>query len=111
MMEDNDERIKDPIMKRFMIKVGHALNYDFSIFDYDYETTCSEAELKKARVELEALYLFYINEKTKDQFQQKLELLKQENQENKKTNEEKKVSNKKTNEEEEQDDESDYDDA
>ena len=109
MMEDNDERIKDPIMKRFMIKVGHALNYDFSIFDYDYDTTCSEAELKKARVELEALYLFYINEKTKDQFQQKLELLKQENQasqENQESKQEKKVINSKISEE--QDDESDY---
>ena len=72
-MEDNNERVKDPIMKRFMMKVGHAMNYDFSIFNYDYDCNVSDEKLKKLKNELDSLYLFYINEKTKDQLQQKIE--------------------------------------
>ena len=60
-MEDNNERVKDPIMKRFMMKVGHAMNYDFSIFNYDYDCNVSDEKLKKLKNELDSLYLFYIN--------------------------------------------------
>jgi hypothetical protein len=67
MMEDNNERVKDPIMRRFMMKVGYALEYDFTIFNYDYDCNLSDAKLKKLKSDMDSLYLFYINEKTKEQ--------------------------------------------
>lgn len=73
-MEDNNERVHDPIMKRFMTKVGHALDFDFSIFNYDYECDNNEEELKKMRREISALYLYYINEKTNEQLGLNVEL-------------------------------------
>jgi len=74
VMEDDNERVKEPIMKNFMKKVGNVMEYDFSIFDYDYDNDKNDEESKRARNELNRLYLYYIHERTKEQLQEKLDM-------------------------------------
>lgn len=66
LMEDNDARVKDTTMKRFMETVGNALGYDFSIYNYDYGCDRSEFEMERRKEELIALELNHINERTKE---------------------------------------------
>ena len=67
LMEDDGERVKDPIMNRFMRTVGHALNFDFSPFKYADTCNLTEKELEKMKKNLHTLFYFFINERTKEQ--------------------------------------------
>jgi hypothetical protein len=65
-MEDEGERVKDPIMKRFMQNIGHPLDFDFSHLQYEYDTISNEKELEKIKKNLYTLFIFFVNEKTKE---------------------------------------------
>ena len=66
-MEEEDNRVKDPIMKRFMNSVGHALNFDFSFLENPPENSqFDEKKLEKMKNDLYELFVFFINEKTRD---------------------------------------------
>jgi hypothetical protein len=62
-MDDNNTRVKDTTMKTFMESVGNALEYDFSMFDYCYE---SNIKLGRRKRELFGLILHHINYRTNE---------------------------------------------
>ena len=65
-MDDNNTRVKDTTMKTFMESVGNALKYDFSMFDYCYESNASKSELSRRKHELFGLILHHINYRTNE---------------------------------------------
>ena len=66
-MEDEGTRIKDPLMKKFMVSVGYALNFDFSSLKYPPpDCQIDDKQLDKKNKILLTLFLFFINEKTNE---------------------------------------------
>ena len=66
-MEDEGTRVKDPLMKRFMISVGYALDFDFSALQHPpVDCDLEDKHLTKLKNDLHTLFIFFINEKTNE---------------------------------------------
>ena len=66
-MEDEGTRVKDPLMKKFMVSVGYALNFEFSSLKHPPpDCQIDDKQLDKMNKTLLTLFLFFINEKTNE---------------------------------------------
>lgn len=66
-MEDEGTRVKDPLMKKFMVSVGYALKFEFSSLKHPPpDCQIDDKQLDKMNKTLLTLFLFFINEKTNE---------------------------------------------